>query len=151
MQKFHFALESVLKLRETQLELQQAALQNLYAELQTLDKEQTELGLEKSHADSAVKTQSSNMALSLFALDTFNRHVDRLQSALESRKVDCLGRLAVQRERTIVARREHELLVRLKENNHREWQRSFDREQEQVASELYLAKWAQEQHVTSNG
>jgi hypothetical protein len=49
-------------------------------------------------------------------------------------------KIAAQRERVIEARRKFELLQRLQQSALLQWKAAFNKEQEEVASELFLAK-----------
>lgn len=133
-----------MRYRQSQVESQQAVLEALYAKLQALEKEEKNLAAERVSADQVVKSQSSTMALSLLALDSFSRHVTRRKTDLEESKVDCLRRIAEQQVCVVQARREHELLVRIQQRRKQEWQQAWEKEQDELASELYLAKWPRE-------
>jgi hypothetical protein len=49
--------------------------------------------------------------------------------------------VAEQQVRLVDAQRDFELLEKLKTEKKAGWQAAFEREEEELASELYLAKW----------
>jgi len=144
MQKFEFSLESALQYRDTHFEMERARLERLYGELQGVNQEADTLIAERNAADLAVKSESSTMALSLFALDSFNRHVSVCKTRLEAKKIDCLNRIQDQQRAVLQARQDRELLARIKQRRQEEWQRGWQKEQDELASELHLARFARE-------
>ena len=77
----------------------------------------------------------------LQALDAYRLHVRSRVEKLETRRGEVLAEIERQRERLVEARRRAELLERLKTRMIDAWQAAADREEETLASELYLAKW----------
>jgi hypothetical protein len=63
---------------------------------------------------------------------------------MEGREHQLESAILEQRQRVIRARRDAELLDRLKKKSLQEWQTASDREQEKLDSELFLAKRTRE-------
>ena len=147
MQKFQFSLDCVLQYRQTQFEMQQARLEALFSELNDLEKQEQSLVSQRIAEDAAVKSQSSSMALSLVALDAFNRYAGLQKTALDLRRIDCLDRIRKQQQAVVEARRDRELLERMRGKRKAEWQRGVYKEIEDLASELHQARWSREHHL----
>jgi hypothetical protein len=147
MQKFQFSLECALQYRQAQFEMQQAQLEALFSELHDLENQQQTLTTQRDSEDRAVKSQSSAIALSLVALDAFNRHAGMQKTQIELRRVNCLNRIREQQERVILARRNRELLERMRGKRKAEWLVAERKEIEDLASELHLARWSREQRA----
>ena len=141
MRRFRFRLETVLGWRRLHLELEETKLQRLFEELRRVDLTEDRLDTEKSEADRAVLNSPSIEGRDLAALDSHRLHVAREKERLRKERADCQRRIAAQRDRVLKAERDVRLLEKLKERRLAEWQTAADREQEALASELFLARW----------
>ncbi len=83
-------------------------------------------------------------AQSLQSLDAYRLHSRSQVRDIENRERQAEEHLEQQRQRVIEARRDAELLERLKRKALDAWQAASDREQETLATELYLAKRVRE-------
>ncbi len=141
MKQFQFSLEHAMHWRRLRADMETAKLESLYTELRNLDGQKMSMEEEESTAHELVKNQDSVRAQQLFALDRFTRHMSTRREQLEVLRVDLLGKIAQQKVRLISAQRDFELLEKLKESKKEDWRTAFDKEQEDLASEVYLAKW----------
>jgi flagellar export protein FliJ len=141
MRRFRFRLETVLGWRRVNLELEETKLQRLFGELHQIDLAAERLDAEKAEAERAVLRSASVEADDLAALDRHRLHVAREKQRLRRQRADCQRRIAAQREQVLKAERDVRLLEKLKERRLAEWQVGADREQEALASELFLARW----------
>lgn len=141
MKRFEFSLEHAMQWRRLRAGMERAKLEALYAELRLIDSQRKLLEEEEAAAHDQVKAQETVRAQQLFALDSFTRHMGNRKQRLESRRVDIFGQIAQQQVRLTGAQRDFELLEKLKLRKKAGWQTEFDREQEDLASEAYLAKW----------
>jgi flagellar export protein FliJ len=137
VKKFDFALESVLRLRQTQLTIQRNKLQQLFAERSKLERNLTSITDERAESSSWIQgfpgTTSSDMrAFSAFLLGSKSRET-MLRHAIEICEADIVD----QRARTLTAERNQKLLLNLKAKKRFEWQVDFDRELEQTAQEVW--------------
>ncbi|MCW5978997.1 MAG: hypothetical protein KIT09_13030 [Bryobacteraceae bacterium] len=145
MKRFTFPLERVRLWRKTQIDIEYAKLQELFAELRRLECEvadlhQTEQGARKALLAHAVARQPLEGA-ELERLDDFHLYARQQDGLLARNKEALLGRIAAQRERLIEARRKLSLLDKLKERASDQWQREFEKEIETLASEQFVARW----------
>jgi len=76
----------------------------------------------------------------LQSLDAYRLHARTKIRDIEIRERQTEAQVEQQRQRVIQARREAELLERLKRQALDEWRAASDREQETLAAESYLAK-----------
>jgi hypothetical protein len=144
MRSFQFRLETVLGWRRLHLDLEETRLQRLFEELRQVDLAEDRLDAEKAEADRAVLYSASVEAQELAALDRHRLHVARVKERLRQERADCQRRIAAQREQVLKAERDVRLLEKLRERRLVEWQTAADREQEALASELFLARWHRE-------
>ncbi len=141
MKQFQFSLEHAMHWRRLRADMERAKLESLYTELRNLDGQKTLMEEEEATAHDLVKNQDSVRAQQLFALDRFTRHMSTRKEQLEILRVDLFGQIAQQQVRLISAQRDFELLEKLKVHKKEDWRTAFDKEQEDLASEVYLAKW----------
>jgi flagellar FliJ protein len=141
MRRFQFRLQSVLDWRIVQRDLEEAKLQGLFAEIHRIDAAIEALGREEAEAERAVAFSPSVEAQQLTALEEHKRYAAAETVRLRRQRLDCEKRIAVQREKLVKAERDLRLLERLKERRLAEWTFEFNREQEALASELFLGRW----------
>lgn len=141
MKRFHFALERVRRWRDGQAMLEELKLEQLRDRLLALGVEKRGIAAERSRSEQQVLGQATVDAGQLQSLDAYRLHVRNKIREIESRERQAEVGMEQQRQRVIQARRETELLERLKRKELAEWSAANDREQEALASELYLGKW----------
>lgn len=144
MLRFKFRLETVLGWRRLHLELEETKLQRLFEELRQVDLAEDRLDAEKADADRAVLYSASVKAQDLAALDRHRLHVAREKERLRKERADCRRRITAQQQQVVKAERDVRLLEKLRERRLADWQTAADREQEALASELFLARWHRE-------
>lgn len=142
MKAFRFPLERVLEWRARQVEIEEARLQALALEREGLAQRAADLEREVEEARRSVMAAGSPAVEELLALDRFHRYAVSQRARLAAATKDCEKRMAEQRTRVAEARRRQELLARLRQRRRAEWQAAFDREQDDLAAELHLAKIA---------
>ena len=141
MQRFRFPLEKVREWRGTQVELEEARLEKLLGERQQLEAALAQLDAGRVSEERAVLRQTRVAAEQLAALDYYRIYVEERKRQTQAQIDECGRSVAQQRTRLMEARRNFELLDRLKERRLAEWRLDFSREQEALAGELYLARW----------
>jgi hypothetical protein len=141
MRRFHFRLESVLEWRRVHLELEETKLQRLFEGLHRIDLNSARLDSEKAEADRLVLHSPSVEAHDLAALKAHRRHLVLEKRRLARERAECEEAIAAQRERVVECERDVRLVERLRERRLKEWETQASREQEALASELYLAHW----------
>lgn len=141
MKRFHFPLGRVLALRQTQAELEAARLQRLDAERSAINRERLELAESGQAADRAVLGSAALEAHELAALTAHRSYVSKQDRKLQARSEEVDRRIAAQVVELTEARRRVRLLEKLRERRRAEWQAACDREQEETATEVFLARW----------
>ena len=141
MKRFRFRLESVLKWRALQLKLEEAKLQDLFAELRALGARREALATGKADSERAVLALAVIEAQQLEALDAHRRWVTAERERLARQEADCAARIASQREQVRKAEQNLRLLEKVKERRLAEWSRALDKEYEVLAAEGFLARW----------
>jgi hypothetical protein len=138
MRKFVFRLDSALRWRSTQLQLERAKLQTFLAEEQRLQQSLQALGEERRQA-AACLAESQLQALDLRSLSSYLVGAEAKASILQEqiRKRSVL--IQQQRDRVILAERNLRLLEKLREKRHAEWKHELDREIESAAEEAWIA------------
>jgi hypothetical protein len=139
VKRFAFPLETALAWRFRQLELEEAQLQALFGEREAFLSAKRRLSHDLAKEETLLTGAIMN-AEQLAALDRFRRHVAARNLRLDAAISECEQRIEAQRARVNEARRQHELLDRLRGKALAEWTAAEAREQEQLAAELYLAR-----------
>ena len=139
MTGFRFRLEKVLEWRRTELELEEAKLQQRMGELRELDSERARLEADGIRAEVEVRGWSPLSGADLEALANYRQYVAGREQQIAARRKEARARAEEQKNAVLEARRRCQLLERLKERRQAEWQAAADRELEQLAAELHLA------------
>ena len=140
MKRFQFPVEKVRLWRDQQAQMEELKLQQLHAELHRFITQQQELQNEANRAEVAVKQGSPIAADELAQLDDFKQYVRACTRTLDEQRRQIEAKIAVQQQSVVEARRKVELLNRLKEQALSKWTSARDKEQEDLSSELFLAK-----------
>ncbi len=144
MKKFHFSLERVRQWRDKQVALEASRLERLFAEKVSIEDQRRHLEAEALESATAVKTARSITAAELARADDFNRYVISQRPVLAAKLGNCESRI-VQQQRTVMeARRQFELLEKLKNTQWQKWNTELSREIETQAGEAFLAKWSRQ-------
>ena len=141
MKRFHFSLERVRRWRGEQADLEAMKLERLFGELSALERQRAELLMERAEAEGILAAPHAFEAEELSNLDSFRRYVHARCQSLETLKRQQEARIDRQRDVLLEARRQYELLDRLRKKNLVEWRAASDKEQETLAAEMFLARW----------
>jgi hypothetical protein len=142
MKRFHFSLERVRRWRDGQARLEELKLEQLAEQAKGLGDEKRAMQSAAAQSQSEVLGQPSIEAIQLQSLDAYRRHTRNRIRDIEIREREAGAAVEVQLQRVIQARKDAELLERLKQKALDAWQVANDREEETAATELYLAKRA---------
>ncbi|HWC96549.1 MAG TPA: hypothetical protein VG456_07365 [Candidatus Sulfopaludibacter sp.] len=145
MKSFVFNLQKVLRLRETQLELEEARFKQQVAAVAELDRTRAQLEAAGVRAEAEVRKLPYMEGRDVAALGQFRLGVQRQERDLAVRRAERQRTLEKQQLVMLEARRRCRLLERLRERQQAEWQADCDRELEETASESFLAGWARGQ------
>ncbi len=141
MKRFLFPLERVRRWRAGQAALEELKLEQLRGSLEALREAKRNMSRERSESELEVLGQASMEASELESLDAYRLHARNKIREFENQERQAAAQIEEQRQRVIQARRNMELLERLKQKALDAWQAESDREQENFAAELYLARW----------
>jgi flagellar export protein FliJ len=141
VKRFHFTLATVLEFRRRQVELEEAKLQPLLIELRTLELESGRLESEAVETRRRLMVTGAAESQDLARSDRYLRHLAAENKRHAAKIADCQARTAKQEQAIVEARRCLRLMEKLEERQFREWKAAIEREQENLSSELYLARW----------
>lgn len=147
MNAFRFPLQKVLDWRRSELELAELKFKQLTAAVVAVDKELAELETAGIRAEILVRDWSPLCGRDLAALGSFRLHVRKKNAELSAQRAQCAGRLAAGRGAMLEARRRFRLLERLQQRRWEDWRIARDKELDELASESYLARWAERLHA----
>ncbi len=140
MKRFNFSLERVRRWRSEQASVEELKLHGLRDGLRRLESVQRGVEAELSESESRVLGQSSIDPVELTSLGSYRVGARRKIRELQEQGREYAAKIAEQRQRVLEARRQAELLDRLRAKAFGEWQGAIDREQEELAAELFLAR-----------
>jgi len=140
MKRFSFPLERVRRFRSEQASLEESKLRQFQGHLAALGSEKRGMELARARSEQGVLAQPSIEASELQSLESFRRHIGNIIRDIGNRERQCEAQVVDQRQRLMEARQKAELLERLKQKALDEWTTSSNREEEALATELYLAK-----------
>ena len=141
MKRFQFPLERVRRWRAGQAALEELKLEQLREQQARLEEEKRSIQRERANSERDVLGRQVMEATELQNLDAFRVHARDKIREFENRERQAAAQIEQQGQRVMEARRNAELLERLKQEAGAAWQRASDREQESLATELYLAQW----------
>ena len=144
MKGFHFPLERVRRWRSEQASLEELKLQQLHAERARLAQAKRDVETESARSAQQVLTQPSIDPLELTSLESYRQHLRRCAYELGNLERQCEAKVVEQRQRLIEARRQFEMLDRLHHKAWTEWLAAGNKEQEELAAEMFLAKSVRE-------
>jgi len=140
VKRFAFRLERVRRWRFEQASVEELKLQRLRAELRQLETVRGGLEDELRQSESRVLAQRSIDPVELTSLGSYRSRARQKIRELEEHGRQYAAKIVEQRQRVMEARRQAELLERLRVKAFGEWRAGLDKEQEELASELFLAK-----------
>lgn len=140
MKRFRFPLERVKKWREDQAGLEEMRLQTLYSEIGNLEAEQRRIAAETEQSCRGILRQAAVSAQELSTLEDYRLYAARESRRIAARRRDVEARIVEQRRRVLDARRKCQLLDGLRDKALISWTAAQDKEQEDLAAELFLAK-----------
>jgi len=142
MKRFQFPLDRVRRWRAGQAALEEGKLEQIREQLTRLRQEKRKVETDRTESAREVLGRPTIQATDLESLDAFRLHTRDKIRDIENRERQTEAQAEQQRQRVVETRRAAELLERLKRKAWEEWQAASDREQETLATELYLAKRA---------
>jgi len=140
VKKFHFPLEKARDWRKITVEREEEKLQRLFAERSRVDQQIRNVEAEQRKLEEQHALEASCFAEELIAMDSWRLFLIRRKAALAASRANCESKIQVQRLALVEARRQLQLLLKLEGRKRSEWQQEYDREQENIAAELHMAR-----------
>jgi hypothetical protein len=138
MKKFEFRLDSALRWRDTQLQVERGKLNALLSEEAKLKDSLENLGSERRSALQCLAKEQL-FSLDLRSLSSYlvgaEARATMLQEQIRKRRQS----VAEQRDRVVQAEKNVKLLLKLREKRQLDWKAGFEREIEANAEESWLA------------
>lgn len=140
MKKFAFRLERLLQWRTLEREQEEGRLQALFSELEQLDAARRALEGNLESAEESV-LRPDVLTEERQALDGYRRFVASERRRLLGLRAKLETRIEKQRIVLVEAERKVEALSRMRDDKKAEWRAELDKEQENMVSELVVARW----------
>jgi hypothetical protein len=140
MKRFEFPLETVRRWRLERVGIEELKLRQILAEKHKRAAMKAQIQSELTQTVQEVIGQSSMQPLELESLDSFRLYIRGRVRDLENQERQCDAKIVEQRNQVLEARRQFELLERLRQKAMTEWRAAGNKEQEELAAELFLAK-----------
>lgn len=144
MKKFTFRLESALHWRLAQLKSAELRLQAMIHEQKTVELERNEIQVEYQRCEESTRADAECRGASLAALARYRLACLKSSAALGLRLANLGATIETQKALVLSARRDHELLIKLRERAASEWEIENNRIVEAEASEAFLIRWSQD-------
>jgi flagellar protein FliJ len=138
MSGFKFRLEPVLRLRQIQLESEQAKLQDLLSQRRRLEKSLSDIRDERTKACDFVHTTERTGGADLRALSSFTLGLAAHAKALAESINNIDQQIQSQRQALLKAERDGRCVQKLRDKRLTEWTARVQREIEATAQELWL-------------
>ncbi len=142
MKKFRFPLERLLNYRRSRLAAEQARLDRLLADQAGIEQARMALEREERLVSDSLRALPVLSSDQLAAVAGFRRFAAEEAVRLAAEAAEAASRVAAQRESVLSARREVEVLKKLRERRLHDWLRELDQEMERQTAELVVARWA---------
>jgi len=144
MKTFRFPLQRVLEWRALQLRVEEEKLAGLQQHLASLFQTREKLASARDRSEAHLFASGAAAGSDLQSWALYPARLAKQQELLKTQLAQCEKLIVEQRQRLLKARTDHRVLERLKERRWRQWVYLNDREVEDNAAEVYLAKWGRE-------
>ena len=144
MKTFRFPLQRVLEWRALQLRVEEEKLAGLQQQLAALLQLGEKLASERNRSESHLFASGVAAGSDLQSWALYQARLAKQQELLKVQLAQCEKLIQDQRQRLLKARTDHRVLEKLKERRWSQWVYLNDREVEDTANEVYLAKWGRE-------
>ena len=145
MKTFRFPLQRVVEWRALQLRVEEEKLAGLQQQLTSLLQLREKLASARNRSESHLFASGAASGSDLQSWALYQARLAKQQELLKTQLQRCEALVLEQHQRLLKARTDHRVLERLKERRWRQWVYLNDREVEDTANEVYLAKWTREE------
>lgn len=140
MKRFHFPLERVRKWRQDQAGLEEMRLGQLYGEMRAVEADRQALIEKDERSRRGIIGRQYVTAQELSSLEAFKKHAEEHVQRLDVRRRALAADIGEQQARVLEAHRSFQLLDKLHGRALLSWTAARDKEQEEMAAELFLSK-----------
>ena len=142
MKRYEFSLAGVLRLRVQQAEAAVAQLSLLSAELQAIQTHQQNFLAELQKDEAELLNSNRPLAgESLVQMDAYRRWATIERRRQAQTAAHCIARIQEQNARVIEAKRNQQLLEKLRDRARLRWELDSAREEQALAEEAFLSQW----------
>ena len=141
MKKFSFPLERARTWKRSLWERQEIQLERLFAQLHLIERRRVEVSASVESAAQSLTRRPELTAEDLGQLGYVQRYGKEEDRRLAERQQKAAAEVETQRGVVREARRQYELLERLKEAQFQQWSHDLAHEQETQIGELTIARW----------
>jgi multidrug resistance efflux pump len=138
----------VRQYRLLQMETEQNKLEQLHAKVHALDQMEAELDRQRREAEDDVRRRTAAGSPvdpnDVSSMTGFRDYIRKMAEMLATRRVELNRQIAAQRQELLEARRRYEVLSRFRDKSKAQWTADFNKEQEELAGENYLARFTTE-------
>lgn len=144
MKRFEFPLARVAHWYEQALRSDEAALRSTLEGIGTLDRQVQAVQQRKAVEQTRMQSSQILTGVELQVLALYTKQAERESARLLATRARLEVLAAEQRTKLVASRRRARLMENLQSRKREEWQRDVDREENAIASELYLTKFTRE-------
>jgi len=141
MRAFRFRLQRIMEFRHTRLAEEERKLKLLQMELNAVAGQIEDVRRARRQSASVLTSGEALRGEDLRALAGFQARLRRSEMVLQQNHAVCVRKLRLQEEAFKASRRDFRLLEELRKRRFAEWLQATNRELDQLASDLYLARW----------
>lgn len=142
MRSFRFRLQRVLEWRASRYDAERLKLDGLIVEQRAVSNQ-----IEQLRKDLSSPLPSRLTGVDLQAHAVHSAHLQRQLADLNGCQQDLARRIALQQECVLDAKRNCELIERLRDRAKADWVYAEDRENEALSAESYLATWTRDNNL----
>jgi flagellar export protein FliJ len=139
LKKFHFRLSTVLRIRETNLEIEKSKLAPFVAEEQTILRNISDISERCRQQNASIRELSTLRSGELRALSAYVLSSQAQIIALNENLARVRHAMALQRDSVLRAERNLKIILKMKEKRLREWEYKRNQQIETGAQEAWLA------------
>lgn len=123
------------------MQAEEARLAALFAERTRLDAARAEVRAARERAGNRLLQEEAVDGIELESLEGYRRRMEKELIAMDRRRAQSAEEILKQRAQVVHAHRRVRLLEKLKDRRLGEWRLALQRENENLASESFLARW----------
>jgi len=146
LKRYQFSLAGVLRLRIQQTEAAEAQLALMHQELEQIRDRQQGLinDLRRDQAD-LFRPDRLLSGEALVQMDEYRRWVTLERRRQDQAAAECIARLQEQNTRVLEAKRNQQLLEKLRDRARQRWEIESAREEQALAEEAFMSQWGKQQ------